>query len=364
MSAAPPIASISTATPSITAGAYDASIAATPKPIIANPHTRIATITARPWRSTRDTQPDSTPPTTAPSGIAAKSSAKASAALARPAERDVGHLREQRARHAEDHRDDVDDERHHQHRLGPQVAEAVDDRADAGRDRRAHHRQRRQADDGAEGREERDRVEQVEPGEADQRDQRAADERTGDAAGLHDGHVERVGRGQQLLVEDPRQQRGPGRLVDGEEGLLHGEEAQQQPHVLGAQRRLQPEAGAGEDEPDGRDHQQRAPVEDVGQRAAPQPEDHQRDEAEDAGQADVRRRAGHRVDLRGHRHDGQLGADDRDDVGQPEPAEVGVGERSGVRQQSPLHLGRLGRATGVAMRCPTSRSSALDMIAI
>ena len=98
----------------------------------------------------------------------------------------------------------------------------------------------------------------------------------------------------------------------------------------------------GEDQPDGRDQQQRAPVEDVGQRAAPEPEDHERDEAEDARQADVRRRAGHRVDLRGHRHDGELGADDGDDVGQPQPAEVRVGERPGVRQQSPLHLGRLG----------------------
>ena len=52
-------------------------MAATPKPTIASPQTRMATITARPCRSTRDTQPDSTPPTTAPAGMAAKSSAKA-----------------------------------------------------------------------------------------------------------------------------------------------------------------------------------------------------------------------------------------------------------------------------------------------
>jgi MFS family permease len=37
----------------------------------------IDTITANPWRSTRETQPESTPPTTAPAGIAAKSSANA-----------------------------------------------------------------------------------------------------------------------------------------------------------------------------------------------------------------------------------------------------------------------------------------------
>src|SRR5690349_24110392 len=36
------------------AGASGASMAATPKPTIATPHTRIDTITARPCRSTRD----------------------------------------------------------------------------------------------------------------------------------------------------------------------------------------------------------------------------------------------------------------------------------------------------------------------
>ena len=62
MSAAPPTASITTATTSIAVGASGASRAATPNPVIATPHTRIATITASPCRSTRDTQPDSTPP--------------------------------------------------------------------------------------------------------------------------------------------------------------------------------------------------------------------------------------------------------------------------------------------------------------
>jgi hypothetical protein len=50
---------------------------ATPKPAMAAPHTRMQTITARPWASTRDTQPLNTPPSTAPAGIAANSSAKA-----------------------------------------------------------------------------------------------------------------------------------------------------------------------------------------------------------------------------------------------------------------------------------------------
>ena len=88
-----------------------------------------------------------------------------------------------------------------------------------------------------------------------------------------------------------------------------------------------------QDQPAGGDDQQRAAVEDVGQRAAPQPEDHQRHQAEHARQPDVRRGAGHRVDLRRDRDHRQLRADDGDDVGPPQPAEVVVAERAGVRQQ-------------------------------
>ncbi len=52
-----------------------ASPTASPNPVIASPQTRIATITARPCASTRETQPLSTPPSTAPAGIAANRSA-------------------------------------------------------------------------------------------------------------------------------------------------------------------------------------------------------------------------------------------------------------------------------------------------
>ena len=78
MSAAPPTTSISTATASIGPGAPSASPTATPKPVIATPQTRMQTITARPCRSTRETQPEKMPPSTAPAGIAAKSTANAS----------------------------------------------------------------------------------------------------------------------------------------------------------------------------------------------------------------------------------------------------------------------------------------------
>src|SRR5262249_26257278 len=49
-----------------------------------------------------------------------------------PAETGLGDLGEQRPRHPDAHRDDVDDERHHQHRPGEQEAQALDHRAQAG----------------------------------------------------------------------------------------------------------------------------------------------------------------------------------------------------------------------------------------
>ena len=98
---------------------------------------------------------------------------------------------------------------------------------------------------------------------------------------------------------------------------------------------LQPEERAGADQPAGGDDQHRAPVEDVGERAAPEPEDDQRHQAEETGEADVRRGAGVGVDLGRDGDDGQLGADDGDDVGQPEPAEVLVAQGSGVGHQAP-----------------------------
>ncbi len=64
------------------------------------------------------------------------------------------------------------------------------------------------------------------------------------------------------------------------------------------------------------------------------------------GQADVRRGAGDRVDLRRDGDHGQLGADHGDDVGRPEPAEGRGGQRSRVREQSPeMHVRTLRPAT-------------------
>ncbi len=83
-------------------------------------------------------------------------------------------------------------------------------------------------------------------------------------------------------------------------------------------------------------------VEDVGERAAVQPEHDQRYQSEDARESDVRRRAGVGVDLGRYGDHGQLGADHRDDVGEPQPPEVRVAQRAGVSEQvrdrTPSHV--------------------------
>ena len=126
MSAAPPITSISTATTSIGSRQSSAKATATPNPNIARPQTITAASTATPWRAIRETQPENTPPSTAPIGMPANSSANAMPPLSGPPKFDVRDLGEQRPRHPEDHRDDVDEERHQQHRLAREVAEPVD----------------------------------------------------------------------------------------------------------------------------------------------------------------------------------------------------------------------------------------------
>ena len=116
--------------------------------------------------------------------MAAKSSANAIPPSEGPPKDLVGDLREQRPRHREDHRDQVDDEAHHQHRLMPQVGEPVPHRTQPGNLRAgALDRDPRQQHDRVEGREEGDGVDGVQPGEPGERQHHAGDQRSRDRAG-------------------------------------------------------------------------------------------------------------------------------------------------------------------------------------
>ncbi len=169
-------------------------------------------------------------------------------AALRATEVQVRDLGEQRPWHAEDHRDDVHEERHQQHRVAAESSASPSSTAlrprlpvvpSIGRAGSASTAPRVGI--------RREGVDQVEPGVAEHRDQGSRDERTPDGAGLHHRHVQRVGGRQEWQRQQSGEYGVPGRLVDREERLLHREQDEQQPHVGAARPGLQPEQGARRD---------------------------------------------------------------------------------------------------------------------
>ena len=69
MSAAPPSTSMRMTSHAHSVTAPGLSMTAPPAMTTAMPQAMMQTMTARPWRTTRDTQPDSSPPRTAPAAM-------------------------------------------------------------------------------------------------------------------------------------------------------------------------------------------------------------------------------------------------------------------------------------------------------
>src|SRR5699024_1965923 len=168
---------------------------------------------------------------------------------------------------------------------------------------------------------------------AEQRDQGAAHHWADDSSDGHHRHIQRARRRQQFEGDDRRQKGSSCRLVESEAGLLHREHGQQQPDVVDAQHCDAGEYGAGDGEPDGGGDEQLASVDDIGQRAAPEGEDHERNETEGSGESDVSRGPGDVEDLGRDRNDCHLGTDDGDDVGQPEAPEGSVLQRANISEE-------------------------------
>src|SRR5699024_1768918 len=153
------------------------------------------------------------------------------------------------------------------------------------------------ADDSVERGEQAYSIDAVQQLIAEQRDQGAAHHWADDSSDGHHRHIQRVRRRQQFERDDRRRKGSSCRLVETEEGLLHREHGQQQPDVVDAHHCDESEYGAGDDEPDGGGDKQLAPVDDIGQRAAPEAEDHKRNETEGSGESDVSRGPGDVEDL-------------------------------------------------------------------
>ena len=235
-----------------------------------------------------------------------------------------GDGREQRDRHREQHRVDVDEVAAHQVLAAARVAPALRDPRDARRRRvgrrrhRAHPCQRDERD------EERRRVDRVGRAQAGARDQDAAERRPGDLAGVAAEALERGRRGQLLARHQARHhrvERGPLQPA----GRRHpGRDEEQDPDLrLGEQRVGDQRESEREQRGVGDQHEPAAVVR-VGQRAAEQRRDQQRGQLREPEQPDDERRASQVVDLERDRDEGDHRARERDGLARVEQPELAV----------------------------------------
>ena len=139
--------------------------------------------------------------------------------------------------HAEDHRHDVERERHEDHVPATQEGQALEDRAQAGLAGALGRWQGRQPEvDGEEGDHEGREVEGVRRSEAQAAGQRAGEQRAHDDAEVEQREEQVVGCGELLRPDKLGHHGAAGRRVEGEERGLHGDTDVEQPRP-GAVRR-------------------------------------------------------------------------------------------------------------------------------
>ncbi len=194
------------------------------------------------------------------------------------------HLREQRGRHGQGHRRDVDRERHPEHRGGGDEAQPVEHRAQATRGGGAFAGglDRGEAQGGKEEEGEQQGVGAVGPAVAVREgDQDARDQRSCDLSDVAGGEVQRVRGGHERGRHDTGNDRAPGRGGHGERAGLHGDEAEDERDRTHVGDRLEQQGECDDPGQTGRGEVQRTAVEPVGDGTAVQPEDHERYEAGD-----------------------------------------------------------------------------------
>ena len=144
----------------------------------------------------------------------------------------LGDRGEQRARHREDHGDEVDDEGQQQHRPGGEEAQPLDDARQPGRAAAALGRHRRQRAHRPDRRGEAHRVEPVRGAEPERADEQAGEQRADGDADVELDLAQRVRRRQQVRRQQPRHEGLAGRAVEREQARLAGDDDVQQPGLL------------------------------------------------------------------------------------------------------------------------------------
>jgi hypothetical protein len=266
---------------------------------------------------------------------------------------------EQRPRHPEGHRHQVDGERAEQRRLAADEAQPGADRAadrlallrgalrrlGRHRDQRGDHRQ---AAHGVGG---------VGRADAEPRDQQPAEARADDHRELVEAEVEGQRAAQPAGSHEVRDDRGARHVLDRAEA---GEQAaqdveQRERRVPGERAGRQP--AAQRHEGDLVEQQQAPPVHPVGDRPAEQRHEDERAELDRSEQTDQERRPGLHVELVGQRHQGGLRPHPGDEVAHDEPPQVGrLAHRRGVDGHPGEQAAPSAEPGAQAARARTSRS--------
>ena len=231
---------------------------------------------------------------------------------------------EERLRHPEDHRVEIDDERGED--LGPAAREPepLHHGLESGPDHALQRRDRGDDHEGGQGRAVGDGVDEVGAGWPDGRDQQATDRGADHAGSLGSRLVESDRHGQAFAGDEPRNGRGACRLVDGGDG--RGQECHPvDQHDRGVRNDGEyRERGAGQRQDRLRQEQQPAAVDGVGDRAAVQREGDQRHQLDHRERTDRQGRAGRQPQLVGQRDDRDLAAGRTHHLAQPDQAEVAI----------------------------------------
>ena len=253
--------------------------------------------------------------------------------------------REERARHPERHRAQVDEERAGERPVGADEAQPL---ADRGEHTRLHlvggalgalrelGRERVGGDDHRQAARGVDHVRGADP---ERGDEDAAERRPDHHRQVVQAEAERERAAQLIGRDQVRHDRGGDHVLERAEARHHARQHEQHRDRRRPRERHDRERGRARHEPGLDEQQQVAAVVAVGERAAPQRHRHQRDELDRAEQAGEERRVRERVDLERQRHQRGLRADRGHEVAQhqqPQIAGVAEGLRSRARRMCGL----------------------------
>src|SRR3954469_6581767 len=267
---------------------------------------------------------------------------------------------EERARHAERHREQVDRERAEQRVVAPHEAQPLGDRAQHRLARSGVHRA-----DGRLGRHRRGRgdhrqarrgLDRVGGADAREPDHHTAQPGPDDIRELRQPEVQRDRRVDELGSDEVGQVCGADEVLDGGDPGEHPAEDVEGGDRRRAEERAEGEAAGGQDERDLVEEQQRAAIVAVGERAAEQRHRNERSELDGAEQAGQERRVRLDVELVGERDERRLRPEPRHDGARHEQPQVARGAQRRDVDGEAREAGEAGQGYALPARWAAARA--------